>query len=103
LSKVPEGLCFPWAAAKEGKNTLAPKRRDPGTGGLKFKVLRSGHHHAMWNMRASWVLSAVLAHPSAAGSRFHLVPTPNDPLRALEAALFMIGYDLGDQRLALAA
>lgn len=103
LSKVPEGLCFPWAAAKEGENTLAPKRRDPGTGGLKFKVLRSGHHHAMWNMRASWVLSAVLAHPSAAGSPFHLVPTPNDPLRALEAALFMIGYDLGDQRLALAA
>ncbi|KMN24597.1 hypothetical protein TU85_03060 [Pseudomonas helleri] len=103
LSKVPAALCFPWAAAKEGENTLAPKRRDPGTGGLKFKGLRSGHHHAMWNMRASWVLSAVLAHPDAAGSRFHVVPSPNDPLRALEAALFMIGYDLGDQRPAFAA
>jgi len=103
LFKVPEALCFPWAAAKEGKNALAPKRRDPGTGGLKFKGLRSGHHHAMWNMRASWVLSSVLAHPGAAGSRFQRVATPNDPLRALEAALFMIGYDLGEQSLALAA
>lgn len=103
LFKVPEALCFPWAAAKEAKNVLVPKRRDPGTGGLKFKGLRSGHHHAMWNMRASWVLSSVLAHPSAAGSRFQWVATPNDPLRALEAALFMIGYDLGEQRLALAA
>jgi hypothetical protein len=49
------------------------------------------------------VLSSVLAHPGAAGSRFQCVVTPNDPLRALEAALFMIGYDLGEQRLALAA
>lgn len=103
LSEVPEALCFPWAAAKEGKKSLAPKRRNPGTAKLKFKGLRSGRHHAMWNMRASWLLSAVLAHPGAAGSRFHLVPSPNDPLRALEAALFMIGYDLGDQLRALAA
>ena len=103
LCKVPEALRFPWAAAKEGKNALAPKRRDPGIGGLKFKGLRSGQQHAMWNMRASWVLSSVLAHPGAAGSRFQNVATPNDPLRALEAALFMIGYDLGEQRLVLAA
>jgi hypothetical protein len=100
---VPEALCFPWAAAKEGKKPLVPKSRNAGAAKLKLKGLRSGRYHAMWNMRASWVLSAVLAHPDAAGSCFHLVPCPNDPLRDLEAALFMIGYDLGDQRQALAA
>lgn len=97
LFKVPEALCFPWAAAKESDTALVPKHRNPGIGGLKFKGLRSGHHHATWNMRASWVLGSVLTHPSAAGSRFHSVSTPNEPLRALEAALFMIGYDLGHQ------
>ena len=103
LSNVPAALCFPWAAAKEAQAALAPKRRDPGVGGLKFKRLRSGHHHAQWNMRASWLLNAALQHPDAASSRFHQVPSPNDPLRALEAALFMIGYDLGEPCRALAA
>jgi hypothetical protein len=97
LNKVPDVLSFPWAAAKEGENVTAPKRRDPGIGSLQFKRLRSGHHHALWNMRASWILNSVLAHPSAAGSSFHSVAAPNAPLRAVEAALFMLGYDLGTQ------
>lgn len=103
LSKVPQALCFPWAAAKEAANATAPKRRNPGIGNLEFKGLRSGAHHARWNLRANWVLTAVLAHPAAQGSPFHSVAAPHDPLRALEAALFMIGYDLGDQRVAVAA
>jgi hypothetical protein len=103
LSKVPQGLGFPWAAAKEALNADTPKCRNPGAGVLKFKGLRSGAHHALWNLRASWVLNAVLAHPAAKASPFQSVGAPNDPLRALEAALFMIGYDLGHPRLALAA
>lgn len=103
LPKVPQALCFPWAAAKEAPNATAPKRRNPGIGNLEFKGLRSGAHHALWNLRANWVLSAVLAHSAAKGSPFHSVGAPHDPLRALEAALFMIGYDLGDQRVAVTA
>jgi hypothetical protein len=95
ISKVPDALCFPWAAAKEGAKTTLPKRRNPGVCTLEFKRLRSGTHHAHWNLRANWLLTAALTHPAAAASAFHNVPAPNDPLRALEAALFMIGYDLG--------
>lgn len=95
LDSVPSSLCFPWAAAKEAQSAVSPKRRDPGTGPYKFKRLRSGSHHALWNMRASWTLAAVLAHPSATGCGFHGSVGPQDSLRALEAALFMIGYDLG--------
>lgn len=96
LAQVPAALCFPWAAAKEAQTMRAPKRRNPGEGGLKFPRLRSGPAHALWNMRASWLLGAVLRHPAAAQCRFNTqVAAPNDPLRALEAALFMIGYDLG--------
>lgn len=96
LSWVPAELCFPWAAAKEGLASVTPKRRNPGRGLLQFKRLRAGYHHALWNLRASWLLSAVLAHPAAAGSRFNRMQGPVTPLRALEAACFMIGYDLND-------
>ncbi|MBM3110467.1 hypothetical protein H8F21_19200 [Pseudomonas sp. P66] len=103
LPSVPQALSFPWAGAKEAANASAPKRRNPGIGNLQFKGLRSGSHHALWNLRANWLLTAVLAHPAAHDSPFHSVAAPYAPLRALEAALFMIGYDLGDHRAAVAA
>ena len=103
LSKVPEGLNFPWSAAKEGANTLNPKQRNPSTDRLKFKRLRAGSHHALWNMRCNWVLSQVVAHPLAGDSHFQMVAAPGDPLRAIEQALFMIGYDLGSDAIAAVA
>ena len=94
LTSRPDGLRFPWAPAKEAQNTVAPKNRDPSLEcDFKFPRLRRGHHHALWNMRASWVLSEALAHPSARASRFH--EGFGNPLRKLEMGLFMIGYDLG--------
>lgn len=94
LTSLPDGLRFPWAPAKEAQNTVAPKNRDPSLEcDFKFPRLRRGHHHALWNMRASWVLSEALAHPSARASRFH--EGFGNPLRKLEMGLFMIGYDLG--------
>lgn len=95
LTKVPAGLNFPWAAAKEGQNSAAPKNRNPSTGTLQFKRLRSGSHHARWNINASWVLSQVAGHPRSAASPFRANTTPAQTLRALEQALFMVGYDLG--------
>lgn len=95
LDTVPAGLDFPWAAAKEGDSMLDPKRRNPSTGSLRFKRLRAGAHHARWNINASWVLAQVVAHPLTIASPFRQDATPAQALRALEQALFMIGYDLG--------
>lgn len=94
LRALPDGLRFPWAPAKEGQSSAVPKRRNPSKGdAFRFPGLRRGHHHAIWNMRASWILSEVLAHPLAATSPFHSGGA--NALRRLEMALFMFGYDLG--------
>jgi len=87
---VPEALRFPWAYAKEGAKHADPKRRDPSEGDFHFPGLQSGHLHAKWNLRASWLLKAILG--QAKCSKFNR--NPGEPLRKLEAALFMIGYDL---------
>ncbi|NLD00101.1 MAG: hypothetical protein GX673_04915 [Gammaproteobacteria bacterium] len=102
LTKIPESLCFPWAGAKEAVNSLSPKRRNPSTGSLKFQRLRAGSHHALWNMRCNWVLNQVLKHPLAAKSAFQSIAAPQQPVRAIEQALFMIGYDLGANEIAAA-
>jgi hypothetical protein len=47
--------------------------------------------HAQWNLRASWILEKCLS-VTADQTEFHKA---GNPLRALEAALFMGGYDLG--------
>lgn len=90
---MPQALSFPWAAAKESGIPVAPKRRNPSTGTLKFKGLRSESHHALWNMRASWVLSeATKLLP--VDSDFRAGKTTAQTLRDIEKALFAIGYDL---------
>lgn len=84
-------LGFPWSPAKEGKNARNPKNRDPGTGELKFPRLREGPLHAEWNLKASWLLCAVIEQDKKKQGKFAQL---DEPLRGLEAALFMIGYDL---------
>ncbi|GJN55073.1 hypothetical protein [Pseudomonas tohonis] len=93
LSQVPAELCFPWAPAKEAPGTPSPKQRNPSVRNLTFSSLRADASHAKWNMKASWLLEAVLASHYARHSRFTSIPQ-NERLRAIEAALFMIGYDL---------
>ncbi|MGY4490408.1 hypothetical protein [Pseudomonas sp. TE3610] len=95
LSSVPPELAFPWAPAKEG-NSATPKNRNPARGALVFPRLQAGTLHVQWNMRASWVLRAVLNGPLDHEHEFAL----GDGLRKLEAALFMIGYDLGTAQVA---
>ena len=87
---VPEELKFPWAPAKESPNQKNPKRRDPSIDKLRFPRLSPGRKHATWNLKASWLLNYTLecADPDEDFKR------AENPLRALEAALFMIGYDL---------
>ncbi len=77
------------------------QQRDPNSNafGLMGFPLANGNEareHLMWNIRANALLTRVLA-----GSEFEKAVLGNparfsvQPVRALEAALFMIGYDLG--------
>ncbi len=93
ISTVPSELDFSWAPAKESPQQLNPKCRNPSIGGYQFSRLSSGYRHAECNMRASWVLEAVTEDRNFKCSQFSKASLGNH-LRALEAALFMIGYDL---------
>lgn len=89
---IPPLLNFPCMPAKEGEDPEIRKVRNPSEGPWQFQ--RMGNRaleHVQWNLRASWLLQAVLAQagPDTAFQR------SAQPLRALEAALFMWGYDLG--------
>jgi hypothetical protein len=87
LSAVPDALAFPWAAAKEGVNAVNPKNRNPSAGIYRLPQFKTGLNHAQWNLRASWMLAALIE------KNAKLNRTDN-PMRELESALFMIGYDL---------
>jgi hypothetical protein len=55
--------------------------------------VRNHHKHAMWNLRANWILRAALDKAGEA-SGSHATSTFGT-LREVEAALFMMGDDLG--------
>ena len=95
LTSIPQALSFPWAPAKSAAGDPSPKLRNAGCSTLIFPKLRSGAAHAAWNLKASWLLAAVLEQVSTKSSGFNQLGNIAARLRALEAALFMIGYDLG--------
>lgn len=70
-----------------------PLRRNPSVDPYCFPVERNGmpQVHISSNVRANWILTNALE-----GTNFErtIRNDGGDPLRALEAALFMIGYDL---------
>ena len=91
LPAIPRSLQFPYMPAKEGKNQANPKQRCGSNGRLVMPRLAGAPHHFEWNLKASWLLSAIVTHSNSENSGF---VQESDPLRAIEAALFMIGYDL---------
>jgi hypothetical protein len=92
---IPEGLDFPWAPARSAPNSTNTPRRYAGQSGLIFPRLTVGRSYAEWNMLASWLLNALVEHENTRDSGFAQLESKTQQLRALEAALFMIGYDLG--------
>ena len=84
LERVPPLLRFRWLRGRSAHN------RDPSRGTLQFPRLKHGNPRtwAECNVRAAWVLGAVRDE-----GRFGDLD-PCRRLRALEAALFMIGYEL---------
>jgi hypothetical protein len=90
LASIPELLQFRCMPAKEAPNAVRRKLRNPSTEGLKFPPLHNNPHaHVKWNLRASWILEALLVESPA--NPFGTGPAAS---RKLEAALFMWGYDL---------
>ncbi|WP_211296944.1 hypothetical protein [Malikia spinosa] len=94
ITQLPAELAFPWAPARQSATHPSANRRNPSTNTLQFPQIRRSSDHAQWNLKASWLLEAVLEHPNAENSLFMASKQLGHGLRALEAALFMIGYDL---------
>ena len=84
LRQVPTQLCFRWGAAR-GKHN-----RNPSTDSLRFPRLTAASPRtwAECNLGAAWILGEVCREGRFGGL------IPHRQLRALEAALFMIGYEL---------
>lgn len=76
------------------RGSPANKTRNPSTKKYKFPVKETGYRHAQSNLRANWLLQEVIK-----GITWHLWDIDTNTkditkLRAIEAALFMIGYDV---------
>lgn len=97
LVHVPEDLAFPWAAAKSSPNAVNPLHRNAAQDRYRFPRLVRGRPYVTWNLKASWLLSAIASHLSTRDSAFASMDSKAQRLRALEAALFMFGYDLKDK------
>jgi hypothetical protein len=97
LKGIPSELNFGWMDAKEAKEPKDPKRRNATADSLKFSKASSEHQHASANIRTNWILQEVLKeeNESTAGKEGFAKLPKEEKLRALEAAFFMIGYDLG--------
>ena len=91
-ANVPDVLSFAYAKARPAKGHQPGRNpRDPSTALHQFPALRNDAvFHTRHNLRANWLLRGVL---DKTNSRFNSLPD-GQQLRALEAALFMIGYQV---------
>lgn len=88
LGGIPTYLSFGWTG---------PKKRNPSIGGYRFPRLNNNSlKHAEWNVKANWLLTAVVDRffDDQGQGGFWDCNNRQECLRRLEAALFMIGYDV---------
>lgn len=92
LEKVPDELKFAWAMARTTK--YSPKitnMRYPGSSKYDFPALSNKPEmHTYYNIKANWLLKSIIDNTE---SKFNDLDK-NKQLRALESALFMIGYSV---------
>lgn len=90
LKYIPNVLKFAYADAPAVKGHTGPRNvRDAGTDHYKFPKLNNNvSKYINNNMRANWLIKAIAHHP---GNAFSTLPD-HERMRALEAALFMVGY-----------
>lgn len=83
-TSIPVELQFAHGGSRKNPNSIND-RRDPSSGVFKFPPINSSHTvHVINNIKANWLLKKVV---EKSNSNFV-------SLRQLEAALFMIGYDV---------
>ena len=92
---VPEELLFAWNSGKGENTSNGASKRDPSKYGYDFPQWRTDpKKHLENNIRANWLLSTL---SKKTKSRFSSIEE-SKRLRAIEKALFMIGYDVSDVR-----
>jgi hypothetical protein len=85
-------LSFPYGRGR-GKNA---RNRNPSTPQWTFPALgQDSLEHAKWNLKASWIIRSAIESASRNGS---LWVSAGDGLRRVEAALFMVGYQVPSSR-----
>lgn len=94
---IPHHLRFICMPAKEGPNVAPAERKARSPDGLIFSSLQGSgmqihRRHAMWNLRANYVLTAALE--QAQQRCGNIAPAGFRTVRDVEAALFVMGYDL---------
>ena len=83
LSAVPKNLHFRYGAAR-----TKIINRNPSANSLRFRGLSTHAAHTRSNLKANWLLTEHL------GSFDSPFASESHPLRSIEAALFMIGYNV---------
>lgn len=95
---VPPLLRFMRMPATDYVAKKAPHRRNPSNRDLRFPSRSTGKagdaQHFLHNLRASWLLAEVMNLPEARLWHETAALLSIRPTRLLEAALFMVGYEL---------
>ncbi|MCB9235795.1 MAG: hypothetical protein H6581_29375 [Bacteroidia bacterium] len=88
ISQIPEGLNFAYGNARPTKNDKGPlNRRNPSSDKHKFPQLNNNPKtHIINNIHANWLINEL--------SKRSVFKNESHPMRALESALFMIGYSV---------
>jgi len=82
---INELLRFSYLEGRSGNRV-----RNASLGDVNFNKVSSERDHALWNIRANWIIEDALNDIPCFGGR----ETPLEKVRAVEAALFMIGKDI---------
>ncbi|MDR1687821.1 MAG: hypothetical protein LBS21_04325 [Clostridiales bacterium] len=86
---IPKELNFSWVIMR-GEN---PNKRCPNTSSHKFTRLRDKDNYLLNNIKANWLLSEVVKRDTGEFGKLEQAKKGGG-LRALEAALFMVGYNI---------
>lgn len=91
LNQIPEYLSFAYGDSRKTKFDTGQNRRDPSNHKYHFsKLSNDSKKHTENNIKANWLLKEIAENTK---SNFAFVDEKIQ-LRALESALFMIGYDV---------
>ncbi len=96
LGDIPDELAFVWSKGKESTYTSSHmNKRNPSRGKYKLpELLNNPKRHIENNIKANWLLKEIIQRTDSRFNRLDKVIQ----LRALEATLFMIGYDVSEIR-----